>query len=43
MSLAAESIIIHDMVGGDHVLTVKRAGVVKCLGVLFDPELTGRP
>ena len=37
-SMPAESIIIHDMVGGDHVLTVKRAGVVKCLGVLFDPE-----
>ena len=34
---AAESIIIHDMVGGDHVLTVKRAGIVKGLGVLFDP------
>ena len=32
-----------NMMGGNHVLTVKRAGTVKCLEVLFDTELTGKP
>ena len=40
---AAESIAIQDLKGGNHVLTVKRAGTVKCLGVQFDTELTDKP
>ena len=39
---AAETITIHDMMGGNNVLTVKRAGTVKCLGALFDTGLTGK-
>ena len=40
---AAETIAIYDIKGGQHVLTVKRSGTVKCLGVLFNSELTGKP
>ena len=42
-SASPEEIVIHDMMGRHHNLTVKRAGTVKCLDVLFDPELTGKP
>ena len=41
-SLEPEVILIHDMSGAHHKLTVKRGGTVKCLGVIFDPALTGK-
>ena len=41
-SLEPEVILIHDMRGYHHQLTVKRGGTIKCLGVIFYPALTGK-
>ena len=41
-SLEPEIILFHDMRGNHHMLTAKRGGTLKCLGVLFDPALTER-
>ena len=35
-------IVIHDVRAENHNLNVKRGGAIKCLGVIFEPALTGK-
>ena len=41
--LELEVIVIHDVRAENHNLNVKRGGAIKCLGVIFDPDPTGKP
>ena len=36
-------IVIHDVRAENHNLNVKRGGAIKCRGVIFDPDPTGKP